>query len=142
MRPGLAYHEKVPYSGPEYSGMKIEKNKIVLSFKHVGGGLVARENKEAKGVKEGTLIGFTIAGADKKFVPADAVIEGDKIVVSSPTVEAPVAVRYGWANYPVVNLWNRDWPAGDAVQNGCSRAGGGSEEVTRGLQRLAVVRAE
>jgi sialate O-acetylesterase len=95
----IAYHEKVTYSGPEYSRRKIDGNKVVLSFKHVGKGLVA---------KGGPLTGFTIAGADKEFVKAEAAIEEDKVVVSSPMVAAPVAVRYGWANYPVVNLYNRD----------------------------------
>ena len=95
----IAYGEKITYSGPEYSGMKIEKNKAILSFKHVGKGLLA---------KGGPLTGFTIAGADKKFVKADAVIEEDKVIVSSPMVEAPVAVRFGWHNHPIVNLWNRD----------------------------------
>jgi sialate O-acetylesterase len=58
--------------------------------------------------KDGALKGFTIAGADKKFVPAEAVIAGDKIVVSSSQVAAPAAVRYGWANVPDVNLFNKE----------------------------------
>jgi sialate O-acetylesterase len=95
----IAYGEKITYSGPAYSGMKIKKSKAILSFKHVGKGLIS---------KGGPLTGFTIAGADKKFVKADAVIEDDKVIVSSPMVETPVAVRFGWANYPLVNLWNRD----------------------------------
>ena len=45
---------------------------------------------------------------DRKFVPAKAEIEGDRVIVSSPEVPHPVAARYGWANYPVVNLWNED----------------------------------
>ncbi len=93
----LAYGEKIPYSGPEYSQQQVDGDKIVLSFKHADGGLVA---------KGGVLQGFTIAGADKKFVNARAEIQGDKIVVSSPAVKQPVAVRYGWSNYPLVNLWN------------------------------------
>jgi sialate O-acetylesterase len=64
----------------------------------MGGGLVA---------KGGPLTGFAIAGADRKFVNADAEIQDDKILVSSSLVAQPVAVRYGWANFPVVNLWNR-----------------------------------
>ena len=51
--------------------------------------------------------GFAIAGEDKRFVWADAKIEGDTVVVSSPQVEKPVAVRYGWADNPVANLYNR-----------------------------------
>jgi sialate O-acetylesterase len=54
------------------------------------------------------LKGFAICGADNKFVWALADIQGkDKVVVSSPSVPHPVAVRYGWADYPVVNLWNK-----------------------------------
>ena len=58
--------------------------------------------------KGGALTGFTIAGDDKKFHTADAKIVGDTVVVSSDKVSNPVAVRYGWAAYPVVNLWNKD----------------------------------
>jgi sialate O-acetylesterase len=70
----------------------------VQSFTHLGGGLVA---------KDGALQGFTIAGADKKFVNAEAKIQGGKILVCSPQVAKPVAVRYGWCDCPVVNLWNK-----------------------------------
>ena len=58
--------------------------------------------------KGGALTGFTIAGEDKKFHNATAEIKGDKVVVSSDEVEKPVAVRFGWANFPVDNLWNKD----------------------------------
>ena len=95
----LAYGRKIEYSGPVYDSMKVEGNRAVLSFTHVDGGL------EARG---GALEGFTVAGEDRKFVKADARIEGDKVVVSSPQVQPPVAVRYGWANFPVVNLWNKE----------------------------------
>ncbi len=95
----LAYGEKIEYSGPLYSGMKAEGDKIAVSFTHVGGGLVA---------KDGELKGFTIAGEDKKFVPAKAEIKGDKIVVSGEGVTKPTAVRYGWANVPEVNLFNKE----------------------------------
>src|SRR5262249_18086147 len=95
----VAYGEKIVYSGPVYTGMKVEGDKVILSFKHVGGGLVA---------KGGPLVGFTIAGPDHKFVKAVAEIQDDKVAVSSPNVKQPVAVRFGWANYPVVNLWNKE----------------------------------
>jgi sialate O-acetylesterase len=99
----LAYGETIEYSGPTLDGMKIAGNRAILTFKHIGGGLVA---------KDGDLKGFTIAGADGKFVDAKATIEGDTIVVSSDAVPAPVAVRYGWANVPDVNLYNKaDLPA-------------------------------
>lgn len=99
----LGYSEKTEYSGPVYKEMKRDGSKIVVSFNHLGGGLVA---------KEGPLKGFSIAGADKKFVNATADIVGDSVVVSSPLVADPVAVRYGWADCPVVNLWSKaDLPA-------------------------------
>ncbi len=94
----IAYGEAVEYSGPTFSQLEIQGDKAVLSFSHLGDGLVA---------KDGALTGFTIAGKDQKFVNAQAEIQGDKVVVSSAQVKEPVAVRYGWANYPVVNLWNK-----------------------------------
>jgi len=94
----IAYGEKIEFSGPAYASMKVQGNKAILSFTHLGGGLAA---------KDGALKGFAIAGADKKFVNAQAEIQGDKIVVCSDKVAKPVAVRYGWANFPVVNLWNK-----------------------------------
>jgi len=99
----LGYGEKIEYSGPIYKEMKRDGSRIVLSFTHLGGGLVA---------KGGPLKGFTIAGSDQKFVDAQAEIAGDTVVVSSPEVAEPVAVRYGWTNCPVLNLWNKaDLPA-------------------------------
>ncbi len=98
----LAYDQKVIYSGPIYSSMQIEGNKIVLHFKHLGGGLVARRYS---GTPEG-LVGFEIAGADQKFAGAFARIEGDTIVVQSREVTKPVAVRYAWQDYPICNLYN------------------------------------
>ncbi|QTN32062.1 sialate O-acetylesterase [Akkermansiaceae bacterium] len=95
----LAYGEAIEYSGPLYDSMKVEIGKIILSFQHVGGGLMA---------KDGPLKGFTIAGKDKEFVPARAEIEGSTIVVSADGVADPQAVRYGWANVPDVNLFNRE----------------------------------
>jgi len=95
----LVYGEKMEYSGPEYDSMRIDQNRVILSFKHVGSGLVA---------KDGPLKGFTIAGADKKFVDAKAEINGDTVVVSNDQVAAPVVVRYGWANVPDVNFWNKE----------------------------------
>jgi sialate O-acetylesterase len=95
----MVYGERITPSGPMYEQMEVKGDEAVLRFRHVGRGLVARY---------GELTGFTIAGADRKWVPARAVIRGDRLVVSSPQVERPVAVRYGWANYPVTNLYNRD----------------------------------
>jgi sialate O-acetylesterase len=94
----IAYGEKLEYSGPVFKSMKIEGSEAVLRFTHPGGGLVA---------KDGPLKGFTIAGADKVFHPAQAEIRGQTIVVISDAVFRPVAVRYGWANVPEGNLFNR-----------------------------------
>jgi sialate O-acetylesterase len=99
-----SYGRKVVYSGPLYKYMEKRDNKIVLSFGHVGGGLVAKGGEQ--------LEGFAIAGADRKFVWGDAKIEGDQIVVSSEKVADPVAVRYAWADNPMCNLYNKaDLPA-------------------------------
>jgi sialate O-acetylesterase len=96
----VAYGQDLVYSGPTYKSMKVEGDKIRLRFTHVGGGLVAREG--------GALKGFEIAGADRKFVWADATIDGDSIVVSSSQVQKPVAVRYAWAANPMNNLANKE----------------------------------
>jgi len=95
----IAYGEKIVADGPTYDGAKFKEGKATLSFDNVGGGL------EARG---GDLKGFAIAGADKKFVWATAKIEGDKVVVSNPAVTQPAAVRFGWSDFPVVNLFNKE----------------------------------
>lgn len=98
------YGEKIPYSGPMYDTYQIEGNKIRIYFKHTDGGLKTKNNEALKG--------FTIAGVDHKFHWADAVIEGNTIVVSSPEVALPISVRYAWADYPIYNLYNgADLPA-------------------------------
>lgn len=96
---GIAYGEKIEYSGPVYDKMTVKDGKAVLHFKHVGKGLQA---------KDGPLTGFTIAGDDRTFYNAKAEIQGDTVLVWCDKVQQPVAVRYGWANCPVVNLWNKD----------------------------------
>jgi sialate O-acetylesterase len=95
----IAYKQKVEYTGPLYDSMKVEGDKVVLSFKNTPGGLVA---------KGGALTGFTIAGKDGKFVKGEATIVNNTVHVRSPEVPQPAAVRYGWANYPVVNLYSKD----------------------------------
>ena len=92
------YGEKIVRSGPLYKSMSKEGGKIVLRFDHVGGGLAAKGE---------TLQGFAIAGADKKFVWADAKIDGETVVVSSTEVKDPAAVRYAWAANPACNLYNK-----------------------------------
>lgn len=95
----IAYGDNIDYSGPTYAAMRVKGDKVILTFDNVDGGL------EANG---GALKGFAICGPDHKFVWALAEIQGkNEVVVSSPAVPHPVAVRYGWADYPVVNLWNK-----------------------------------
>ncbi len=98
---------EVTYSGPIYHSMLVEGDKIRLAFDHVAGGLTA------KGSTDGTLKGFAIAGADKKWVWATAKIDRNTVLVSSDAVKNPVAVRYAWADNPVgCNLYNAaDLPA-------------------------------
>ena len=92
--------DHVVYSGPLYQSMKTDGNKIVLTFSNIGGGLIAK----GTGLKC-----FAIAGPDKKFVWADAKIEGDNVVVSSGKVLNPVAVRYAWSDNPDgANLYNKE----------------------------------
>jgi sialate O-acetylesterase len=93
----LVYGEQVEYSGPNFRQATIDGNRMQLWFDHTSDGLVA---------KGGPLTGFEIAGADKKFVTATAQIDGKTVLVSSPQVSDPQYVRYGWANYPTVNLFN------------------------------------
>ncbi len=98
----VAYGDKnVVYSGPIYQSMKIEGNKIILTFSNTGSGLVAKGGGELKY--------FSIAGADKKFVWANAKIQGDKVVVWNDKISNPVAVRYAWADNPDgANLYNAE----------------------------------
>ena len=98
----LAYgNKKVLISGPTYQSMKIEKSRIVLSFTCTGSGLVARDNK--------ALRHFAIAGADKKFVWAQAAIKNNTVVVWNENIKNPLYVRYAWADNPEgANLSNKE----------------------------------
>jgi sialate O-acetylesterase len=96
---GIAYHEPVEYIGPTPKAMRVISGVVYLTFDHVAGGLEA-PTPDVKG--------FAVAGADGKFHAAEAEIQGrDQVAVRSPEVAEPTAVRYGWADYPVVNLWNK-----------------------------------
>lgn len=103
---GIAYGQKLIHTGPTYKEMKVEDGAAVLSFDHLGGGLAARSSPVGFS-QSGVVYGFAICGEDREFVPAKGVIKGDTVVVSSPEVPKPVAVRFGWKNYPVVNLYNK-----------------------------------
>ncbi len=93
-----SYRVKVESSGPVYHSMKVEGPAIRLTFDHAEGGLTA---------KDGSLVGFAIAGADHKWVWANAKIDGNTVLVSSDQVTNPVAVRYSWATYSNSNLYNQ-----------------------------------
>lgn len=87
---------EIVFSGPLYKNMKAEGNKIRLYFDHVNGGF-----------KKEDLIGFTIAGSDQRFLPAKAEIDGNTIVVYNELLRDPIAVRFGWSNFPRTNLYNK-----------------------------------
>jgi sialate O-acetylesterase len=94
------YGEKdVVASGPTFKRLKIEGNKAVLRFDNPGGGLLSRDNQP--------LSWFTIAGADGKFMPADAKIVGDTVEVSAAGIEQPLNVRFAWDETAQPNLFNR-----------------------------------
>jgi len=96
----IAYGEMIEFSGPQYKEQKVEGDKVVLSFTHLGGGL------EAKGE---ALAGFTLCGEDRVFHPAKAMITGDTVVLTSDKVTKPVAARFGWVNFakPELNFFNK-----------------------------------
>ncbi len=91
------YGKQIVCSGPVYSSMEVKGNEIVISFNYTDGGLTS---------KLGGLKNFEIAGADKKFIKANAVIEGNNIIVKSLAVKNPVAVRYLWDNTSEASFFN------------------------------------
>jgi sialate O-acetylesterase len=95
----IAYGENVAGSGPSLKSVKLGDGKAIVSFDNVDKGLDVRGDK---------LTGFALAGADRKFYFADATVSGATVVISSPKVASPAYVRFGWANFPVVNLFNKD----------------------------------
>ncbi|OYU55419.1 MAG: sialate O-acetylesterase [Chitinophagaceae bacterium BSSC1] len=95
------YGIEMPYSGPVFQQVQFKADKAILSFKHINGGLVAKD-------AYGYLKGFEIAGEDKQFHFAQASIEGDQVIVCSKSVKQPIAVRYGWTDAPIdANLFNK-----------------------------------
>ncbi|MBI4977920.1 MAG: 9-O-acetylesterase [Spirochaetes bacterium] len=113
------YGKRVASSGPMYRSMQIENDAIRVSFDYVAGGLTLYGANE--------LTGFAVAGADKVFYWASAVIESNTVLVKSPNVPKPVAVRYAWADNPDASLYNTallpacpfrsdDWP-GRTISN-------------------------
>ncbi len=97
----VAYGSKAEFLGPMYASHDIQGSKVTLKFTHTGKGLAFKNGDK--------LQGFMVAGADKKFVWADASIAGDTVVVSSKEVPQPKAVRYAWSGqFPWANLFNQD----------------------------------
>lgn len=97
----IAYNENIVYSGPTYQSQKIEANKIIISFTNTGSGLATTDGEPPAE--------FAIAGDDKKFVSANAIIQDDKVVVWSDEISSPKYVRYAWADSPVnPNLMNKE----------------------------------
>jgi sialate O-acetylesterase len=97
---GRVYHKDVVSSGPVFQDIKLEGSSVRISFTHTDGGLVAAAGQEK-------LRGFVVAGVDLQFVPAEAIIDGDTVVVSCKEVRQPAAVRYAWADNPECNLFNK-----------------------------------
>ena len=96
------YGKNMVSSGPAYQSMQITGNTVILSFKNIGSGLMAKTN-------DSNLSGFEIAGEDKIFYPAKAFIKADKVIVSSDNVSHPVAVHFGWVdNAADDNLFNKE----------------------------------
>ena len=97
----VVYGKKIEYYGPVYKAHQVEGDKIRIALSHVGQGLAFCHGEK--------LQGFAVAGGDNRFFWADAAIDGDTVVVSSPKVAKPVAVRYGLSyTHPWANLFNKD----------------------------------
>lgn len=97
----IAYNENIVYAGPVYKDAVRENDSVIISFTNTGSGLITNDGE--------SLHQFSIAGADKKFVWANAKIAGDKVVVWNNTVRDPYYVRYAWADNPAgANLYNKE----------------------------------
>ena len=103
--PAIAFHDtygqSVVFSGPIYRMHRIKGSKVIVDFDHVHGGLVTHGGTD--------VVGFEIAGRDKVFHSAKAIIQGNQVIVTSTEVSKPKAVRYAWADDPrISNLFNRE----------------------------------
>jgi sialate O-acetylesterase len=95
-----AYNIKnIVYSGPIYKSMQVEGNKIRITFDYSGSGLICKGD---------SLTHFTIAGANKHFAQAKAIIDKNTVMVWNDSIKNPVSVRFGWENIPVPNLFNKE----------------------------------
>jgi len=89
----------IAYQSPLYKSMKVEKSKVRISFDYVLTGLISKGGEPTE---------FMIAGEDKKFYPAKVKIDGNTVVVSAKEVKTPVAVRFGWRNDAIPNLFSKE----------------------------------
>jgi sialate O-acetylesterase len=108
----LVYGENLVYTGPMFDKMTVEGSTARISFTQTGGGLIIGSapytSPDAYPIPTTKLVGFVIAGADQKFYEADAKIDGNTVVVSSPQVPNPTAVRYDFATITIANLYNKE----------------------------------
>jgi sialate O-acetylesterase len=96
------YGKKRVYSGPTYKSQEVKGDQIILTFDNIGSGLSTSD-------QNGILKGFEIAGADKVFYTAKAIIKNNKVIVYSQMVQNPIAVHYGWADDDTeINLFNKE----------------------------------
>jgi sialate O-acetylesterase len=99
---GAVYGKDVAYSGPVYKSHTLEGNEVHITFDHVGKGLTFAHSDK--------IHGFEIQKGHHWYFTTDARIEGNKVIVSSPEVEKPIGVRYGWTihRFEYANLFNKD----------------------------------
>jgi sialate O-acetylesterase len=98
----VAYRQSLVSSGPTYRRHQVRGDRVVIAFDHRGGGLVSH-------APDGRVSGFAVAGVDRRFVWAEARVEGDRVVAWSARVPRPVAVRYAWSDSPAgLTLFNRE----------------------------------
>ena len=107
------YGEAVAAYGPTFQTLAREGNALAITFAHTENGLKAKGvNLDGVVLPAGKLEGFAISGADRKFVVAEARIDGNRVLVANSAVPEPMAVRYAWADFPIANLYNSvDLPA-------------------------------
>lgn len=93
--------KNIIYSGPTYKSVKIERDRVIISFYNIGSGFNIHN-------KYGYIQGFAIAGLDKKFVWAKAYLDGNDVVVYNENIKNPVAIRYNWSDNPDGNIYNKE----------------------------------
>jgi len=108
----VAYGQNLVYSGPIYDSFKVEGSSIRVNFTQIGSGLAIGRppwiDPAAPPWPMDKMTGFEVAGTDGNYVPADARIDGNSVVVSSPQVTQPVYVRFAWSDVVITNLYNKE----------------------------------